>query len=163
MAFKMKGWSPFTQKQQSNKADQLTQEQRSKLGPDVSKWVESSVSVNEFLKNRKDKEKIKEQLKKTSFTQKEEKTPMYAKKDKTSMYAKKDKTSMYAKEDKTPMYAKKNPGTFGVVTKADVEKMTDSERQAYGRKIWRGPGTTEEKYKKLRSLDIELKGHDAAY
>ena len=58
---------------------------------------------------------------------------------------------------------KKNPGTFGVVTKADVEKMTSSERQAYGRKIWRGPGTTEEKYKKLRSLDIELKGHDAAY
>tara|TARA_Y100000401_G_C8256901_1_gene191214 strand:+ start:223 stop:711 length:489 start_codon:yes stop_codon:yes gene_type:complete len=58
---------------------------------------------------------------------------------------------------------KKNPGTFGVVTKADVEKMTDSERQAYGRKIFRGPGTTEEKYKKLRSLDIELKGHDDAY
>jgi hypothetical protein len=58
---------------------------------------------------------------------------------------------------------KKNPGIFGKVTKADVEKMTGSERQAYGRKIFRGPGTTDEKYKKLRDLDIELKGHDDAY
>ena len=53
---------PLKQKQQSSKADKLTPEQRAKLGDDVSKWVESSVSVNEFLKNRA---KILEQLKKT--------------------------------------------------------------------------------------------------
>tara|TARA_R110002020_G_scaffold10991_1_gene41976 strand:+ start:1149 stop:1346 length:198 start_codon:yes stop_codon:yes gene_type:complete len=51
MAFKMRG-NPFKQKQQSSKADKLSSEQRSKLGDDVAKWVESSVSVNEFLKNR---------------------------------------------------------------------------------------------------------------
>ena len=45
-------------------------------------------------------------------------------------------------------------------TKADIAKMSGQERQAYGRKIMRGPGTTEEKYNKLQDLGIELKGHE---
>jgi len=48
-------------------------------------------------------------------------------------------------------------------TKADIGKMSKSEQQAYGRKIMRGPGSTEEKYKKLQNLGIMLKGHDDAY
>ena len=46
------------------------------------------------------------------------------------------------------------------VSKTDVEKMSGQERQAYGRKIMRGSGTTEEKYNKLQNLGIELKGHE---
>ena len=38
--------------------------------------------------------------------------------------------------------------------------MSRSEQQAYGRKIMRGPGTTEEKYNILQNLGIELKGHE---
>tara|TARA_R100001230_G_C5518270_1_gene56379 strand:- start:264 stop:518 length:255 start_codon:yes stop_codon:yes gene_type:complete len=45
-------------------------------------------------------------------------------------------------------------------TKADIANMSRSEQQAYGRKIMRGPGTTEEKYNILQNLGIELKGHE---
>jgi len=48
-------------------------------------------------------------------------------------------------------------------TKSDVANMSPKDQQKYGRKIFRGPGTTEEKYDKLSKLGIELKGHEGAY
>jgi hypothetical protein len=48
-------------------------------------------------------------------------------------------------------------------TKSDVASMSPKDQQKYGRKIFRGPGTTEEKYNKLSKLGIELKGHEGAY
>jgi hypothetical protein len=48
-------------------------------------------------------------------------------------------------------------------TKSDIANMSPKDQQKYGRKIFRGPGTTEEKYDKLSKLGIELKGHEGAY
>ena len=57
------------QKQQSSKVDKLSKEQRSQLGGDLAKWMKSSLSVSEFLKNRaKTLETLKDGAAKTTKT-----------------------------------------------------------------------------------------------